>query len=83
MASESGMSSLTAFRAPTPVERMFNRAFGFLVRIGLGFSYNYLLRVRGLRSRIKTPTEPIMALDLFQSVTLSREESLPPLASLL
>ena len=44
------MSSPAEFRAPTPVERFFNRAFGFLVGIGLGFSYNYLLQVRGRKS---------------------------------
>lgn len=39
-----------AFREPTPVEKIFNRSFGFLVGIGLGFSYNYLLQVRGRKS---------------------------------
>jgi len=34
------------FRALTPMERLFNRTFGFLVGMGLGFSYNYLLQVR-------------------------------------
>ncbi|MGA8865578.1 MAG: nitroreductase family deazaflavin-dependent oxidoreductase [Candidatus Sulfotelmatobacter sp.] len=29
---------------------MFNRIFGFLVGIGVGFSYNYLLQVRGRKS---------------------------------
>jgi deazaflavin-dependent oxidoreductase (nitroreductase family) len=43
-------SPLTAFRAPTAAERIFNRIFGFLVGIGLGFSYNYLLQVRGRKS---------------------------------
>lgn len=38
------------FRAPSAVERIFNRAFGFLVGFGLGFSYNYLLQVRGRKS---------------------------------
>ena len=28
------------FRAPSPVERLFNRIFGFLVGLGLGFRYN-------------------------------------------
>jgi deazaflavin-dependent oxidoreductase (nitroreductase family) len=42
--------SLPAFRAPTPVEKVFNRVFGFLVGIGLGFSHNYLLEVRGRKS---------------------------------
>ncbi len=38
------------FRAPTAAERIFNHVFGFLVGIGLGFSYNYLLLVRGRKS---------------------------------
>lgn len=43
-------STLPEFRAPTAVERAFNRAFGFLVGLGLGFSHNYLLQVRGRKS---------------------------------
>jgi deazaflavin-dependent oxidoreductase (nitroreductase family) len=39
-----------AFRAPSATERVFNRVFGFLVGLGLGFSYNYLLQVRGRKS---------------------------------
>jgi deazaflavin-dependent oxidoreductase (nitroreductase family) len=43
-------SSLPVFREPSPVEKIFNRVFGFLVGIGLGYSYNYLLEVRGRKS---------------------------------
>jgi deazaflavin-dependent oxidoreductase (nitroreductase family) len=43
-------SSPPVFREPTPTEKIFNRVFGFLVGIGLGFSYNYLLEVRGRKS---------------------------------
>jgi deazaflavin-dependent oxidoreductase (nitroreductase family) len=43
-------SSLPVFREPSPVEKIFNRVFGFLVGIGIGFSYNYLLQVRGRKS---------------------------------
>jgi deazaflavin-dependent oxidoreductase (nitroreductase family) len=43
-------SSLPAFREPTAVEKTFNRFFGFLVGLGLGFSHNYLLQVRGRKS---------------------------------
>jgi deazaflavin-dependent oxidoreductase (nitroreductase family) len=43
-------SSLPVFREPTAVEKIFNRIFGVLVGIGLGFSYNYLLQVRGRKS---------------------------------
>ncbi len=43
-------SPLPTFREPTPVEKIFNRVFGFLVGLGLGFSHNYLLQVRGRKS---------------------------------
>src|ERR1700687_6449150 len=43
-------STLPAFRAPSAVERVFNRVFGFVVGLGWGFSYNYLLQVRGRKS---------------------------------
>jgi deazaflavin-dependent oxidoreductase (nitroreductase family) len=51
------------FRAPSPVERVFNRTFGFLVGLGLGFSYNYLLQVRGRKSG-KIYSTPINLLEL-------------------
>jgi deazaflavin-dependent oxidoreductase (nitroreductase family) len=38
------------FRKPTLIERAFNGANGFLVGLGLGFSYSYLLQVRGRKS---------------------------------
>jgi len=40
----------TRFRAPNVVERAFNRTFGFLVGLGLGPNYSYLLEVRGRKS---------------------------------
>ena len=43
-------STLPSFRQPTAIERAFNKTFGFLVGLGLGFSYNYLLQVRGRKS---------------------------------
>lgn len=51
------------FRAPTAAERAFNRVFGFLVGIGLGFSYNYLLLVRGRKSG-KLYSTPINLLEI-------------------
>jgi deazaflavin-dependent oxidoreductase (nitroreductase family) len=39
-----------AFREATPVEKLFNRTFGFLVGLGLGLRHNYLLEVRGRKS---------------------------------
>lgn len=39
-----------AFREATLVEKFFNRAFGFLVGLGLGLPHNYLLQVRGRKT---------------------------------
>jgi deazaflavin-dependent oxidoreductase (nitroreductase family) len=54
---------LPEFRAPTAVEKLFNRTFGFLVGLGLGFSYNYLLQVRGRKSG-KVYSTPINLLEI-------------------
>lgn len=43
-------STAPVFRQPTPFEKIFNSVYGSLVGIGLGFSYNYLLQVRGRKS---------------------------------
>lgn len=51
------------FRAPSAIERIFNRVYGSLVRLGLGFSYNYLLQVRGRKSG-KLYSTPIDLLEL-------------------
>jgi len=56
-------SSLPSFRAPSATERVFNRIFGFVVGVGLGFSYNYLLQVRGRKSG-KIYSTPIDLLEL-------------------
>jgi len=56
-------SNQPAFRQPTALERAFNRVFGFLVGLGLGFSYNYLLEVRGRKSG-KIYSTPINLLEL-------------------
>jgi deazaflavin-dependent oxidoreductase (nitroreductase family) len=44
------MAKEREFRKATAPERLFNRAFGFLVGLGLSPSYNYLLEVRGRKS---------------------------------
>ena len=56
-------SSLPVFRAPSAVERVFNRIFGFVVGMGWGFRYNYLLQVRGRKSG-KIYSTPIDLLEL-------------------
>jgi deazaflavin-dependent oxidoreductase (nitroreductase family) len=43
-------TTLPSFRAPTAVERTFNRVFGALVGWGLGPGHTYLLQVRGRKS---------------------------------
>lgn len=55
--------NMPAFRPPTAVERAFNRVWGFLVGLGLGFSYNYLLQVRGRKSG-KLYSTPIDLLEI-------------------
>ncbi len=57
------MNSMPEFRAPTAVERAFNRVFGLLVGLGLGFSHNHLLQVRGRKSG-KIYSTPINLLEL-------------------
>lgn len=52
-----------AFEAPSPVERVFNRAFGALVGLGIGLRHNYLLRVRG-RTTGRTLSTPVNVLEL-------------------
>src|ERR1700751_5574860 len=56
-------AAVPSFRAPSAVERVFNRVFGFVVGLGLGFSYNYLLQVRGRKSG-KLYSTPIDLLEL-------------------
>jgi deazaflavin-dependent oxidoreductase (nitroreductase family) len=51
------------FRAPSSTELIFNRVYGFLVGLGLGFSYNYLLQVRGRKSG-KLYSTPIDLLEI-------------------
>jgi len=56
-------SALPTFREPSAVEGLFNRAFGFLVGVGLGPSHIYLLEVRGRRSG-KLFSTPVDLLEL-------------------
>lgn len=38
------------FNQPNRLDRIFNRAFRFLVKIGIGLSHNFLLEVRGRKT---------------------------------
>jgi hypothetical protein len=44
------MAATQDFLKPSAGERFFNRAFGFLVGLGIGPSYCYLLQVRGRKT---------------------------------
>lgn len=44
------MPSQTTFRRPSAAERLFNRVFGILLGLGLGFRHNYLLEVHGRKT---------------------------------
>jgi deazaflavin-dependent oxidoreductase (nitroreductase family) len=58
------MAEKPAFHSPTAGERFFNRAFGFLVGLGIGFPYNYLLQVRGRKSgKIYSTPVDLLVLD--------------------
>jgi deazaflavin-dependent oxidoreductase (nitroreductase family) len=52
-----------SFERPNRIERVFTRAFGFLVGLGLGLPHNYLLEVRGRRTGRMHAT-PVDVLDL-------------------
>jgi deazaflavin-dependent oxidoreductase (nitroreductase family) len=56
-------SSVAVFHEPTPVEKIFNRVFGFLVGIGFPFPHKYLLLVRGRKSG-KLYATPVNLLEL-------------------
>jgi deazaflavin-dependent oxidoreductase (nitroreductase family) len=52
----------TRFTQPTLLDRIINRAFGFLVKLGLGLSHNFLLEVRGRKSG-RIYSTPVNVLD--------------------
>lgn len=54
---------MPAFLEPKPVEKFFNRAFGFLVGLGIGPGYMYLLQVRGRKSG-RVYSTPVNVLDV-------------------
>lgn len=56
-------SASPGFSAPSAGERIFNRIFGMLVGLGLGFRHNYLLQVRGRKSG-KLYSTPIDLLEI-------------------
>jgi deazaflavin-dependent oxidoreductase (nitroreductase family) len=59
----SAAPAMPAFLEPKPVEKFFNRAFGFLVGLGIGPGYMYLLQVRGRKSG-RVYSTPVNVLDV-------------------
>ena len=54
---------MAEFQAPSPLEALFNRAFGFLVGMGIGPKFIYLMQVRG-RKTGKIYSAPVNMMDL-------------------
>ena len=44
------MNHKLAFRAPSFIERLFNRVFGLLASVGIGLKHNFQLSVVGRKS---------------------------------
>lgn len=56
-------STPPVFLEPKPIEKIFNRAFGYLVGLGIGPAYMFLLQVRGRKSGRLYET-PVNVLDV-------------------
>ena len=50
------------YREPSPLEKAFNKVFGFIVALGFGLPHNYLVQVKGRKSG-KTYSTPIDLLE--------------------
>jgi deazaflavin-dependent oxidoreductase (nitroreductase family) len=61
--SMSAPSAKPVFLEPKPIEKIFNRAFGYLVGLGIGPGYVFLLQVRGRKSGRVYET-PVNVLDV-------------------
>jgi hypothetical protein len=59
----SAPATTPVFLERKPIEKIFNRAFGFLVGLGIGPEYMYLLQVRGRKSGRAYET-PVNVLDV-------------------
>ena len=55
--------AMPMFREPSAVERTFNKVFGFLVGIGIGPKYIYVLQVRGRKSG-RVYSTPVNVMDV-------------------
>jgi deazaflavin-dependent oxidoreductase (nitroreductase family) len=60
----------------TPLERLLNRTYGFVVGLGLGFAHNYVLETRGRKSgRIYTTPVNLLAMNGRRYLCASRGET--------
>jgi hypothetical protein len=58
------MADAQPFERPSAGERWFNKAFGVLVRLGLGLPHNYLVEVRGRKTgRLHSTPVDVLVLD--------------------
>ena len=55
--------NVAEFRAPSAIEALFNRTFGFLVGLGIGPKFIYLLQVRGRKSG-KIYSSPVNVMEI-------------------
>src|SRR5580692_1961268 len=55
--------NMPEFRPPSALESLFNRTFGFLVGLGIGPKFIYLLQVRG-RKRGKIYSSPVSLMEI-------------------
>ena len=60
---------MTEFQAPSAIEALFNQTFGFLVGLGIGPKFIYLLEVRG-RKTGKIYSAPVNMMDLGRKLYL-------------
>jgi deazaflavin-dependent oxidoreductase (nitroreductase family) len=70
------MSGQEPFLKPSPIERLFNQAFGLLLRAGIGLRHNYLLEVRGRKSgRMYSTPVDVLELDGRRFLVCGRGQS--------
>jgi deazaflavin-dependent oxidoreductase (nitroreductase family) len=60
---ETREGSMAEFQAPSAIEALFNRTFGFLVGLGIGPKFIYVLEVRG-RKTGKIYSAPVNMMDV-------------------
>lgn len=67
-------SDIGSFRRPNVLERVLNRAFGFLVGFGFGLRHNCLLQVRGRKMGRFIPPRLISSSSVASDFLLRHED---------